>query len=164
MWRRGPATVQALAALASRRVGIVKAGQSARRAASGAFEDRTVLDTRDELLALIRFVTRMMLMHTEPCCKSFGRALSPWPRGRPLGWGWDEAPSAVLAAALDRIAATRSSDRPPSLAANLLGNIWHSVWAQRQIELRHAPAANEPRSFSKSPTLSRTTHEPGAGR
>jgi DNA-directed RNA polymerase specialized sigma24 family protein len=52
-------------------------------------------------------------------------------------WGWEEAASAVAAAALDRVNRypMRRTDR---VAANLLGDVWHSVWTLRQGELRHA--------------------------
>lgn len=50
-------------------------------------------------------------------------------------WGWEEATSTVMAAAVDRINRypMRRTDR---VAANLLGDVWHSVWALRQAERR----------------------------
>lgn len=50
-------------------------------------------------------------------------------------WGWEEAASTVLAAAVDRIN-RYPEHRTDRVAANLLGDVWHSVWALRQADLR----------------------------
>lgn len=50
-------------------------------------------------------------------------------------WGWEEACSAVLAAALDQVD-HYPMRRTHRVAANLLAEVWHMVWVQRRAELR----------------------------
>ncbi len=98
------------------------------------FEDRGVLDTRDELLRALVTVAqrdqdahRVVLKVLRPGLISLATRAAPW-------WGWEDASSAVIAAATDRIS-RYPRHRRCRVAANLLGDVWHSVWAQRQIEL-----------------------------
>ncbi|MEO7443049.1 MAG: hypothetical protein ABIW46_05890, partial [Acidimicrobiales bacterium] len=56
------------------------------------------------------------------------RRAAPW-------WGWEEAASAVIAAAVGRIN-RYPMHRTSRVAANLLGDMWHAVWVQREAERR----------------------------
>lgn len=76
-------------------------------------------------------------------------------------WGWEEAASAVAAAAVDRVNRypMRRTDR---VAANLLGDVWHSVWMLRQGELRHAAGRVDLIDVSDLHDVA-TDDEPGVG-
>ncbi len=100
------------------------------------FEDRNACDEHDALLvALMSLATvdadaQRAVLHI---LRSGLVALAV----RARKWlEWDDASSAVIVAALDRIP-RYPAHRSSRVAANLLGDIWHSVWAERQIELRH---------------------------
>lgn len=134
MWRRRPATVDALARWQTAEPALKQIDSLDELLA--VFEDRTVLDTRDELLLALLSVARTdadahraVLQIIRAGLVALAKRATPW-------WGWDDASSIVVAAALDRIA-RYPSHRTSRVAANLLGNIWHSVWAERQIESRH---------------------------
>lgn len=58
-------------------------------------------------------------------------------------WDAEEAASVVLAAAAERIG-RYPMHRRSKVAANLLGDMWHSVWVQRQADLRREAAGDEP--------------------
>lgn len=55
-------------------------------------------------------------------------------------WGWEEAASTVMAAVVERIS-HYPMHRADRVAANLLGDVWHSVWVVRQAELRREAGA-----------------------
>ena len=140
MWRQRPTTVHALARWQA-------AEPALRRVDSldellAVFEDRADLDTRDELLLALLSVARSdrdahraVLQIIRAGLVALAMRARPW-------WGWEDASSTVLVAALDRIA-RYPAHRTSRVAANLLGDIWHSVWAQRQIELRHRAGCDE---------------------
>ncbi|MDP9389199.1 MAG: hypothetical protein M3Q48_15095 [Actinomycetota bacterium] len=56
-------------------------------------------------------------------------------RARPW-WGWDEAASAAVAAAVEQVR-HYPMRRTGRVAANLLGDVWHAMWLVRQAERRH---------------------------
>ena len=57
-------------------------------------------------------------------------------------WDPEEAASVVLAAAVERIG-RYPMHRRSKVAANLLGDVWHAVWIQRQVELRREAVGDE---------------------
>lgn len=57
-------------------------------------------------------------------------------------WGWEEATSTVMAAAIDRVN-RYPMHRTERVAANLLGDVWHTVWTLRQAELRRASTGTD---------------------
>jgi hypothetical protein len=107
------------------------------------FEDRQLHDERDELLlALIRLAASDLDAHRTVVhilraglIGLAGRA-APW-------WGWEDASSAVIGAAVYRIQ-SYPSRRTARVAANLLGDVWHCVWAQRKRELRRLAGVTDP--------------------
>jgi hypothetical protein len=99
------------------------------------FEDRDACDAHDELLLALLSVARVDADAHRAILQIARAGLVGLAKRARAWWDWDDASSAVIAAALDRI--TRyPSHRTSRVAANLLGDIWHSVWAERQIELR----------------------------
>lgn len=127
----------------------------------GVFENRNVMDTRDELLrALIEVAPcdpdahRTVLNLLRPGLIALATRATPW-------WGWEDASSAVIAAAVDRIS-RYPKHRKCRVAANLLGDVWHSVWAQRQIELRRLAGGDEPLTLDTA-LLVEATREPAKG-
>lgn len=99
------------------------------------FENRAILDVRDEVLLALLGLARTdpdahrAVLHTlRPGLVALTTRARPW-------WGWDDAASTVMVAALDRIG-RYPAHRTSRVAANLLGDIWHSVWARRQMEQR----------------------------
>lgn len=76
-------------------------------------------------------------------------------------WGWEEAGSTVMAAAVDRIS-RYPAHRTDRVAANLLGDIWHSVWVVRQAELRREAAGIEVVDLEAIQDLA-ADDEPGIG-
>lgn len=99
------------------------------------FENRADLDRRDELLVALlglartdRDAHRTVLHIVRPGLIALATRAKPW-------WGWEDAESTVMVAALDRIG-RYPAHRTNRVAANLLGDIWHSVWARRQMEQR----------------------------
>jgi hypothetical protein len=100
------------------------------------FEDRGNRDTHDELLFALLSLARTDADAGRAVLQIVRAGMIPLAKRARFWWGWDDASSAVIAAALDRIA-RYPARRTSRVAANLLGDIWHSVWAERQIELRH---------------------------
>lgn len=49
-------------------------------------------------------------------------------------WGWDEAASTVVTAAVDQVR-RYPMRRTARVAANLLADVWHAVWVARRAEL-----------------------------
>jgi hypothetical protein len=133
VWRRRPATVGALARWQAAEPALRQIGSLDELL--GAFEDRTIRDTHDELLLALLSVARADADATRIVLQIIqGGLVTLTARARPW-WGWDDASSIVLVAALDRIA-RYPSRRTTRVAANLLGDVWHSVWAQREMESR----------------------------
>jgi hypothetical protein len=126
------------------------------------FENRTILDTRDEmLLALIALAPgdcdahRAVLQILRPGLIALTTRAMSW-------WGWEDASSAVVAAAVDRIS-RYPKYRAHRVAANLLGDVWHSVWAQRKLELRRRAGSTEEPLGLESAELVAASSEPGHG-
>jgi hypothetical protein len=126
------------------------------------FENRSILDTRDEvLLALIALAPgdcdahRAVLQILRPGLIALTGRAATW-------WGWDDASSAVIAAAVDRIA-RYPKHRAHRVAANLLGNVWHSVWAQRMLENRRRAGCTEEPLGLESADLVPAPSDPGHG-
>src|SRR3954471_14655208 len=99
------------------------------------FENRSSRDTPEKvLLALIALAPgdcdahRAVLQIVRPGLIALTKRATSW-------WGWEDASSAIIAAAVDRIS-RYPKYRARRVAANLLGDVWHSVWAQRKLELR----------------------------
>jgi hypothetical protein len=158
-WRGRPAAIRALVRW--------QAAEPALRRVStfdellGVFENRTMLDTRDDfLLALIALAPRDVDAHRavlqvlRPGLVARATRATPW-------WGWEEASSAVMAAAVDRVS-RYPKHRTRRVAANLLGDVWHSVWAQRQIELRRLAGCDEPLGLGAAAFVE-DEHEPAQG-
>jgi hypothetical protein len=100
------------------------------------FEDRAERDEHDELLFALIGLARVDADARRSVLRILRSGLVAL-AVRARRWSdWDDACSAVHAAALDRIG-RYPAHRTSRVAANLLGDIWHSVWAERQIELRH---------------------------
>ncbi len=102
----------------------------------GVFEDRRAYDEHDTLLLALMSLTavdgdaqRAVLQVLRAGLVALAVRARNWLE-------WDDASSVVIVAALDRIP-RYPAHRTSRVAANLLGDIWHSVWAERQIELRH---------------------------
>lgn len=100
------------------------------------FEDRAACDEHDRLLLALLSVARIdadahraVLHILRSGLVALATRASRWSE-------WDDASSAVIVASLDRIG-RYPAHRTSRVAANLLGDIWHSVWSDRQIELRH---------------------------
>ena len=159
-WRRRPSAARALARW--------QASEPAIRQVStldelmAVFENRTILDTRDEmLLALIALAPgdcdahRAVLQIVRPGLIALTGRATPW-------WGWEDASSAVMAAAVDRIS-RYPKYRANRVAANLLGDVWHSVWAQRQLELRRRAGCTEEPLSLESADLVAASSDPGHG-
>jgi hypothetical protein len=125
------------------------------------FENRTILDTRDEmLLALIALAPsdgdahRAVLQLLRPGLLALATRATSW-------WGWEDASSAVIAAAVDRVS-RYPKHRARRVAANVLGDVWHTVWAQRQIEVRRQAGCDAPLGLDVA-ALIEDNPEPGQG-
>jgi hypothetical protein len=97
------------------------------------FEQRDAVDARDALLADLlrrspddRAAQRVMLAALRPGLVRLSRRASAF-------WDPEEAESAVIAAALDRLA-SRTIKFPNHPAAGVLGSVWRSVWQRRLRE------------------------------
>ncbi|HVT78717.1 MAG TPA: hypothetical protein VHD87_16880 [Acidimicrobiales bacterium] len=100
------------------------------------FEDRSARDEHDDVLLALLAAARSDADARRAVVQILRAGLVAL-AVRARKWSdWAEASSAVVAAALDRIG-RYPEHRTARVAANLLGDIWHSVWAERQIELRH---------------------------
>lgn len=116
---------------------------------------------RDEvLLAMLRLAPadpdayRTLLHLLRPGLMNLTSRAAQW-------WGWEEAGSTVMASAVDRVS-RYPAHRTDRVAANLLGDIWHSVWAVRQAELRQEAAGIEVVELEAVQDLA-ADDEPGIG-
>jgi hypothetical protein len=99
------------------------------------FEDRAARDAHDELLLALLSAAQVDADAHRTLLRVLRAGLIALAARAHAWWEWDDASSAVVAAALDRIA-RYPGHRTSRVAANLLGDVWHSVWAERQVELR----------------------------
>ena len=134
-WSRGPQPAIALARWAGREPGLHQVTDFDALLAMFERSGAATHAARDEvLLPLLRlaavdsdaFLTVLHVLRAG--LVSLTSRASRW-------WGWEEAASTVIAAAVERTN-RYPMHRTDRVAANLLGDVWHSVWVVRQAELR----------------------------